>query len=287
MLNSGAQFKFLCVVTFTALFLISGPASAAIGFASIGEGSAMPAPPTLNEVENIERENEAIGESGMSLDIRLDALKEAAISYGARSGLAARTYDIRKEIDKRARHLDKIYDFSKLLVPAPSGLLIEPPVVSEATNAMLIDYDGQQAAVSDRVYSIINNARIVSAPRNWRTYIEREWGDVEPPPDILRPENDDERDTWIKYARKGWEQGLLQANEVFEEDLNLLSADFQGMIRYRMLLSQGMISPPYALQVDRGITGDGEEMRVGDRAIQITGVPELMTGFEEWQPASR
>ncbi len=271
----------------TVLFLISGSANAAIGLSITGEDTAKPAPPTLHDIENIERTNEAIGESGMTLDIRLDALKEAAISYGARSGLAARTFDIRKEIDKRARHLDKVYDFSKLLVPAPSGLLIEPPVVNEATNAMLIDFDGQQAAVSDRIYNIINNARIVSAPRNWRTYIEREWGDVEPPPDILRPENDDERDIWVQYIRKGWEQGSLQANEIFEEDLNLLNADFQGMIRYRMLLSQGMISPPYALQVDRGITGDGSQMRVGDRAVQITGVPELMTGFEEWQPASR
>lgn len=288
MLNSKAQFKFLYAVMFTAALLIAGSANAAIGLSITTENEGPPIPPTLKEIENIERSNEAIGESGMTLDIRLDALKEAAVSYGARAGLAARTYEIRKEIDKRARHLDKIYDFNKLLVPAPSGLLIEPPVVSESANAMLIDFDGQQAAVSDRIYSIINNARIVSAPRNWRTYLTtREWGNAEPPPDILRPENDDERATWVKYTRKGWEHGSLQANEIFEEDLNLLNADFQGMIRYRVLLSQGMISPPYALQVDRGITGDGSEMRVGDRAVQITGVPELMTGFDEWQPASR
>jgi len=244
-------------------------------------------PPTLKEIENVERENEVIGDSGLPLNIRIDALKEAAVSYGARAGLAARTYEIRQEVNKRARYLDKVYNFNRLLIPAPSGLLIEPPIVSEAIDAMLVDFDGQQAAVSDRIYNIINNARIVSAARNWRTYIEREWGDVSPPPDILRPEDEEERVIWIKFVRKGWEQGILQANEIFQEDLNLLNADFQGMIRYRMLLSQGMISPPHALQVDRGITGDGDEMRIGDRAVQITGVPELMTGFEEWQPASR
>lgn len=249
----------------------------------------MPVPPTLEEAEELERENDLIEgeETGMPLDIRLDALKEAAVSYGARAGLASRTYEIRQEVDRRARHMDKIFDFQRLLIPAPSGFLIEPPIVSEAVNATLVDWDGQQAAVSDRIYNIINNARIVSAPRNWRSYVERDWGTVEPPPDILRPEDEEEREIWVEYVRKGWEQGVLQANEVFQEDLNLLNADFQGMIRYRVLLSQGMISPPYALQVDRGITGDGEEMRVGDRAVQITGVPELMTGFDEWQPASR
>ncbi len=246
-----------------------------------------PPPPTIEEIENIARTNEAIGDSGMPLDIRLDAIKEAAVSFGARSGLASRTYEIRQEVDKRAPYLDKVYNFQRLLIPAPSGFLIEPPIVSEAINATLVDMDGQQAAVSDRIYNIINNARIVSAPRNWRNYVERDWGEVESPPDILLPASDEEREIWIEYVRKGWEQGALQASEIFQEDLNLLNADFQGMIRYRVLLSQGMISPPYALQVDRGITGDGEEMRVGDRAVQITGVPELMTGFDEWQPASR
>ncbi len=276
------------IYALTAIVVSFAVSSAVCANTEIDESELLNTPPTLEEVEGLERENEITeGETGMPLDIRIDAVKEAAISFGARAGLAARTFEIRKEIDRRSRHLDKVYDFRKLLIPAPSGFLIEPPIVSEAVNATLVDLDGQQAAVSDRIYNIINNARIVSAPRNWRNYVERDWGDVEPPPDILRPEDDEERKVWIENIRKGWEQGVLQANEIFQEDLNLLNADFQGMIRYRILLSQGMISPPYALQVDRGITGDGDEMRVGDRAVQITGVPELMTGFDAWQPASR
>ncbi|MGB0719479.1 MAG: type IV secretory system conjugative DNA transfer family protein, partial [Bdellovibrionales bacterium] len=150
-------------------------------------------PPSLQDIQNIKKENTIIDDKGgLPLDIRRDAVVEAAVSYGARAGLAWRTYQIREETEKRARYLDKVFDFRELLIPAPSGLLIEPPVVSESINAMLIEGDGQQAAVSDRIYNIIYNARIVSAPRNWRTYLEREWGEVEPPPDILRPEDDEE-----------------------------------------------------------------------------------------------
>ena len=127
----------------------------------------------------------------------------------------------------------------------------------------------------------------MSAPRTWRQYLEREWGDVVPPPDILTPQNDEERQEWEVWVKMGWEQGFQQANDIFRADLAKLESDFQGMIRYRMLLAQGMISPPYALQVDRGITGGGDEMRVGDRAVQITGIPELMTGADTWKPASR
>ncbi len=227
------------------------------------------------------------GIEDLPIDIRLDALKEAAISFGARGGLAKRTFEIRQEIDSRTRYLDRVFNFAQLLVAAPSGFLIEPPIITESMNAMLIDIDGQTAAVSDKIYNIIRNARIVSAPRTWRQYLEREWGEVMPPPDILTPQNNEERQIWATHVRMGWEQGYQQADDIFREDLARLDSDFQGMVRYRMLLAQGMVSPPYALQVDRGVTGGGDEMRVGDRAVQITGIPELMTGADTWKPASR
>lgn len=280
---------------FLGLVLVSGAAA----FPSAGqaglEGSMQATaeirtpqqPMTLKEAQNLQREKKGTQSDGMPLDIRRDALKEAAISYGARAGLVWRTFYIRREIEEKSSYLDKVFDFRQLLIAAPSGLLIEPPVISEQANAMLIEGDGQQAAVSDRVYNIVNNAKIVSTARTWRTYLERDWGAVELPPDILRPENDEERKIWIELVTKGWEEGVRQADETFEEDLNLLTADFQGMVRYRNLLSQGMVSQPYALQVDRGVTGGGNEMRIGDRAVQITGVPELMTGTDQWRPANR
>jgi defect-in-organelle-trafficking protein DotC len=63
--------------------------------------------------------------------------------------------------------------------------------------------------------------------------------------------------------------------------------DYTGMVRYRWLLSQSMISAPYALQEDRGVTGGGNEMRIGDRAVSITGQSVLRPGSEQWQPVPR
>ena len=242
------------------------------------------------EIKNLlfyEPVNKNIKDNDLPFDIRIEAIKEAAISFGARGGLAKRTFEIRGELDLRARYLNKVFNFSQLLIAAPSGFLIEPPIVTQSMNSMLIDIDGQTAAVSDKIYNIIRNARIVSAPRTWHVYLEREWGEVMPPPDILIPQNDEEREVWVEHVQKGWKYGYEQANEIFRDDLTRLESDFSGMIRYRMLLAQGMISPPYALQVDRGITGGGDEMRIGDRAVQLTGVPELITGAKQWTPASR
>lgn len=281
-------FQFTCMVCI-AFFVFSAPLSAASYDDPdlIGGANAPSIPPSLDDLRNLPVGDAALDETGMPFDIRLEALREAAVSYGARGGLAYRTYEIRGELEQRSTYMDKIFDFRQLLIPAPSGFMIEPPIISESINAMLIDNGGQEAAVSDKIYNIISNAKISSAPRNWRIYLEREWGDVDPPPEILRPRDEAEQMIWDGLLTKGWEQGVLQANEIFEEDLNRLTSDFRGMVRYRTLLAQGMVSPPYALHVDRGVTGGGDEMRVGDRAVQITGVPELITGTSQWRPANR
>lgn len=273
--------KILLAVLGIGLVLCAGPVLAA------DDGAK--APPERVELENIPKLNTIVdGDTGMPFDIRLQATREAALSYGARGGLAWRTYHIRKELEGQSTYLDKVFDFRRLLIPAPSGMLIEPPIVSEQRNAVSCPTcTSDTVAVADRVYTIVRNARFVTAARDWRNYLEREWGDVTPPPDILRPDSDEERQRWIKWVREGWDKGVDQANDIFEQDLNQLTAHYQGMVRYRMLLAQGMVSPPYALQIDRGITGGGSRMRVGDRAVEITGSPELMTRTDKWQPASR
>ena len=253
-------------------------------------------PPEMETLQDIKKSDSSviIAEQAISdedgplrLQIRRDAQKEAALSYGARGGLSHRTYEIMKDLERRGPYLDRVFNFRQLLIKAPSGMLIEPPVIVEADDALLIEGDGQEAAIAERVYNINVNARIVSAPREWRTYLYRDWGDVAPPPDLLRPENAEEREKWKKWVKEGWNAGIMQADDIFQQDLDRLVADFRGMVRYRLLLAQGMVSKPFALHEDRGITGGGDEMRVGDRAIRITGPSQLNPGASEWQPADR
>lgn len=242
-------------------------------------------------------------EKDLALKIRHDAMKESALSYGARGGLAWRTKMIMDELKMNQAAMDKAYDFRRLLIKAPSNMFIEPPIVSEALNNFLVTPDGNEAAVSDAVYGISRQARIVSSPRNWRQYLEREWKEeLLPPPDILLPENPEERAAWRLWVKEGWQEGYHQADEIFQADLNRLIADFEGMVRYRLLLTQNKISAPYATLEDRGVSGNEveamvgskpikltTEMRVGDRAIRITQPATLRPDDtdETWQPPIR
>jgi defect-in-organelle-trafficking protein DotC len=251
------------------------------------EGEIMTLPELIEETTNNDPLEDFLDDFDQPIEIWLDAIKQAALSYGARGGLAKRTQEIRESIEMQSAALDRIYDFKRLLIPAASGLLIEPPIISQGDNATLIESGGQTAAVTDKIFNINRNARIVSTPRNWRAYLEREWGDLALPPKILLPRTNEEKRIWVEHLTIGWNEGLEQADEIFQADLDKLVADYTGMIRYRKLLSQGIVSAPFALQVDRGVTGGGDEMRVGDRAVQITGPSQLMTEAFEWQPVSR
>lgn len=257
--------------------------------AQVDAESELAIPKTLKDLQEIPGYKAPDGSDvkEMPFDIRKESLKEAALSYGARGGLAARSYEINKSMAGRGVYMDKVYDFRQLLISAPSGFMIEPPIISESLKALLIEGDGQKAAVADAIYKINENVKIVSAPRNWRQYLERTWGPVEEPPEILRPKDDKERKEWRINVKKGWDEGIEQADEVFGQDLNRLQYEFAGMVRYRQLLAQGMVSAPFAQQIDRGVTGEDATMRVGDRAVVITGVPELITESQRWQPANR
>lgn len=253
----------------------------------------MPVPPP---VEHLQRVNETEGQNisddlvtkKMSVDMRRDSQREAALSYGARGGLAKRAYEIMEEMRGYEPTLDKVYNFRALLVKAPSGLLIEPPIVRESLDATVITEGGNEAAVADQILKINKQAKIVTAPRDWRQYLEMKYDTViAPPPKVLWPKNAKEQASWNGWVKQGWQAGYEQGEQIFEANLAQMIADYSGMVRYRMLLAEGKISQPYALQEDRGVTGGRNEMRVGDRALRITGPSQFLTGADLWKPADR
>ncbi len=254
-----------------------------------------PPPPSLSQIQatvHVQSEEDQVAsadaaKSKIGAQIRDDALKEAAMSYGARSGLAWRTFQIQRRLAEQEGNMSRIFNFGHLLIAAPSGMMIEPPVVTEALKATIVANGGQNAAVADRVYRINRAARIVTAPRDWRAYLERDWGKVDPPPQMLQPKNETELHQWQNTLLMGWNEGVRQADDIFQADLDRLSTDFQGMVRYRELLAQNMITPPYAAMDNRGVTGGGNEMRIGDRGMMITAPSQLNPKSNGWTTTPR
>lgn len=255
-----------------------------------------PTPPELDRLQDVHKTHGTtynvtdaeIEEELLNLDIRRDAQREAALSYGARGGLAKRQYQVAERLDDFEQVMDGVFNFRALLVRAPSGLMIEPPIVRESLDNILITNDGNEAAVADQILDINKQAKIVSAPRDWRNYLTPEYEtEITPPPRVLWPKDDKEQMEWNSWVKQGWTAGYNQGEETFETNLNQLVSDYNGMVRYRTLLAEGKISAPFAMHEERGVTGGKNLMRVGDRALRITGPSEFLTGSQEWKPADR
>jgi len=255
------------------------------------------APPDVQALQAVAQYQASIGNTNslsddpvskeMGLDIRKQAQKEAALSYGARGGLAKRNYQIMERMKGFETVLDRVFDFRALLIKAPSGLLIEPPIIKESRDAIVVTDSGDEAAVADKVFDINKKAKIVTAPRDWRQYLVQSWSQVPPPPRVLWPKNAKEQADWDTWVATGWKAGTEQADQIFEANVNQLTADYNGMVRYKMLLAQDMISAPFVMHDDRGVAGNSSQMRVGDRAIKITGPSQFMTRADLWKPADQ
>ncbi len=259
--------------------------------APLTQGNPPPDMTELQEINKYQSGKNAFGDDPVSaqaaLNMRRQAQKEAALSYGARGGLAKRNFEIMEEMHGFSKSLDHVFDFRSLLIRAPSGLLIEPPIISESDKALLINGSGNEAAVADRVFDINQQARIVTAPRDWREYLIQSWSDVPPPPQVLWPRTPAEQAAWSTWVQEGWNAGVKQADQIFQDNVNRLVADFNGEVRYRVLLAQNMITAPYAMQEDRGVTGSPNQMKIGDSAIKITDPSQFLKKANLWKPADQ
>jgi len=214
--------------------------------------------------------------------LRIPAMQEAAQAYGARAGLAWATREINRTLEKRAAELTRTYDFQRLMIQGPNGVMVTPPVISEARDTWESFDAGKTLRVADTVYEIISQSEFSSVAPMWQSYLISDFKEPELPPDALAPRDDKERERWNDWVRQGWKKGEDQAKQIFEANLNRLNRDFIGMVRYRQLLEEGKVDPPVLAEGNLGVTGTGQDMRVNDRAVRITRDPRLVVDPGFW-----
>jgi len=212
--------------------------------------------------------------------IRETAIKETALSLGAQAGLAKRAWAINNELTAQARYLDTIFDFNALILEHN----VLPPVLLEGRNTLNIA-DLQNLRISNRTYKVYKQAHFVSVAPNWRQYLWMDYKMPEIPVSNLLPKTAAERDVWRKFVAKGWDKGMEQANNILEDNVARIKEDFAGMVLYRTLLAQNMVSAPFVSNTDLGVTGDGSELHIDDRVLRITALPALNTDSKSWRAA--
>jgi defect in organelle trafficking protein DotC len=217
-----------------------------------------------------------VGQTGIN-PMRLKAINETATELGARGALAYRSIQINHTLQEESHVLDGIFNFNRLLLPHN----VLPPVLQTSKNSMVID-NSNTVRGDAKTYALIKPARFVTTAPTWRTYLWMNYSAPPMPNKILLPTTQTEATAWNNSIAIGWHQGLEQANNIFNLNLNRLKRDINGMILYKRLLAQHMISAPYVSSSKLGITGNSQQLRINDYVKRITDPAQLQPNSKKW-----
>ena len=242
--------------------LLSSAAAAALAAILPAAASPVPAeapPPGLAAIQA----REAPAGHGMAFagGERAAAVRLAALGYGARAGLARRSWEIAAMLERHATRLDAIYRFADLMLGA-DGFAVLPPVLAETRRAFRLDRSGARAARAGQVLRIVEPARLAGAAPGWRDWLRRRWPAAAPPAAVLFPRDADETVRWRRLLAEGWAQGMALADEVFAADLDRLNRTFEGMVLWHRLRRAGMVTAPGIEVARSGVSGHERLMRV-------------------------
>jgi defect-in-organelle-trafficking protein DotC len=198
--------------------------------------------------------------------LRARAQKKAAYALGVRAGVAWRYDRINNLLKREAPKLDRLYDFSALLL---NDGRVMPPIVSQGT-----DSEQQESRKAEQTalvtWHIVAPAKIVTVSPTWQSYLIRHYKvDMKSVNAALLPKNRKERKLWQKAVLKGWYAGIKQANHLFQLALAHLSRDFLGVARFRLLARQGVVSVPRLSAGNLGVVINKNTMAVGAKVYRI------------------
>lgn len=233
---------------------------------------------SLSSLQNLSADK--LPETDNINQIRLQALQQTALEIGAQGGLAKRSDDINHTLSTQARQLDQTFNFHPMILHHN----VLPPVLVEG-RTLLNQSASDALRIADHTYKIAKQARFITTPPTWRTYLWMNYKKPAPPDPTLIPKNEQEEAVWRHYVTLGWEKGVEQANTIFNANLARLKQDYAGIILYRKLLALRMISEPYVATTNLGITGDSNHITINDQVLRITALPQLETDSNKWQTA--
>ena len=211
--------------------------------------------------------------------LRTRSIRTEAFRIGMQSGLRWRYHQIDQLLGAHAQNLSIVYDFSKVMVTP----YVLPPVITVVRNEMR-QTDDNTARITRVGYRIEYNARVVTTPPQWQSFLIKVFPRPDPPARAVLPKDAKEKKIWKKSVDAGWDKGVTQADNIFNGSLAVLTRTYRGMLEYKVLRKEGVISRPVTAETDLGIVVNGHELNVGDTIYRLTR-PSGFQGFKLWKPA--
>lgn len=212
--------------------------------------------------------------------LRPEGIREAGMVVATQAAVRFRYGQIASELRDRSNDLDKVFNFAPLLMN--QGKVV-PPVIASAGKSVQIE-SPTEGSYTGATFRIISPARIVSVPPDWRSYLlYADLPDIQPVTPALLPQNKEEQAIWDAAVEDGWRLGLEHANRLFEVSLSRLVRDIRGILKFKTLVLQGMVTLPGYEEGRIGITVNGERLDVDQRTFRLV-LPSRFLDPTHWKP---
>ena len=250
---------------------------------SYQEWLTLQSPPKFEQMVELRRDLDAVIEAGepITKTTGLKSIKEAAYKYGIQTGLAWRYEKLVKLTEQQEGNLDIIASFAPFVIDEHMLL----PSVTQTRKRFDLDKSATQLKSIQVQYIIDQPPRAITTAPTWRAYIWRQFPYPKTPHPKLLPSNETEIKVWKKAIKEGWIDGLEQAQENWENNLNKLVRDIKGRITYRILEKRGVVQRPVMVAGIPRVTRskDNKTLNAGESIYSIA----ISTNFKsahEWSP---
>lgn len=216
---------------------------------------------------------------------RGEQIYNEALIYGINSGLYNKTHQYKKIFDSKdfQRELDQIFNFRSLML---AGGRVQPAIIMESKDVFIKENQLTTREIKQS-YKIMEQAKVVTAPKDWREYIMPvlHVEKPEPPHELLLPRNDSEKKEWEDGIKVGWSQGVKMASDNIRVNQKKLGNALLGMIRYHLMLQQNIVSTPMTFEMPISVSSssDGESLNIGETIFEINMLPTFNSNADTWK----
>lgn len=201
--------------------------------------------------------------------MRPDAIREAAQLATFQKAMAWRYGQLVDQTEKYANILDTAFNFSPLLITQGEALIM-PPMLAKAGASMRIE--GNDTATSAiATYELLEPARYIASTPTWRQFLMVDsFPKAEEPNPALLPRTSAEKAIWRKAVHKAWNEGVTQADHLYEDNVARMTREYRGIILYHLLTAEHLISNLATASADMGRHISGNKLNIGQHVYRIT-----------------
>ncbi len=205
-------------------------------------------------------------------NLRLQAVKEAAEILGTEAGYQYRYGIILNSVETIMANLDQIYNFDAYLMHRGKVL---PAIISEGGPAER--KENLTLSFAKKTFQIIQDSELILTKPNWRVYLKKPKNKPFDIHSSLYPLTPQEVEVWEEAVIKGWKNGIDQADHVFEISLNKLTRDIIGLINFKTLALQNIVSKPLLATgvSDVEISEAGKKLQIGKALYRLVNYSEF------------